>query len=83
MKSKKTNHVILIGITIDNEVTFNENIYLGRSTNHLLNAVRRIRKHLTLGQTKLLIKSNTLNLKRYIKALKVVFNSDEDYDEYL
>ena len=83
MKSKKTNHVILIGITIDNEVTFNENIYLGRSTNHLLNAVHRIRKHLTLGQTKLLIKSNTLNLKRYIKALKVVFNSDEDYDEYL
>ena len=31
---------MLIGITIDNELTFNENIYIAdRSTNHLLNAV--------------------------------------------
>ena len=59
---------MLIGITIDNELTFNENIdIVDRSTKHLLNAVGRIRRHLTLGKTKLLIKSNTW--KRYMRHI--------------
>ena len=68
LKSKKTNHVMLIGITIDNKLTFNEKIYIvDRSTKYLLNAVGRIRRHLTLGKTKLLIKSNTW--KRYMRHI--------------
>ena len=47
--------VKLLGITIDNILTFNEHINnLCRNTSYKLYALRRIRKHLTQDQAKML-----------------------------
>ena len=51
----KSNAVELLGITIDNMLTFNEHINnLCRNASYKLYAFRRIRKYLTQDQAKLL-----------------------------
>ena len=51
-ESKK---VVLLGITIDNLLTFNEHIgNLCRTANYKLHALRRIRKYLILEKAKIL-----------------------------
>ena len=54
-ESKK---VVLLGITIDNFLTFNEHIdNLCRTENYKLNVLQRIRKYLSLERAKLLCKA--------------------------
>ena len=94
----------LLGITIDNMLTFNDHINnLCRNASYKLYALRRKRKYLTLDLAKLLYNAfinSQFNYAPYIwmffrknqclkirkmhhKALKVVFNSDNGYDELL
>ena len=96
--------VELLGITIDNILTFNEHINnLYCIASYKLYALRRIRKYLTQDQAKLLYnafinsqfnyapiiwmfcrKNQYLKIQKiYHKALKVIFNSDDGYDELL
>ena len=98
----ESNAVELLGITIDNILTFNEHINnLCRNASYKLYALRRIRKYLTQDQAKLLYnafinsqfnyapiiwmlcRKNQKIQKIHHKALKVVFNSDNGYDELL
>ena len=100
----ESNAVELLGITIDNILTFNEHINnLCCNASYELYALRRIRKYLTQDQTKLLYnafinsqfiyapiiwmfcrKNQYLKIQKiHHKALKVVFNSDDGYDELL
>ena len=95
---------VLLGITIDNLLIFNEHIdNLCRTPNYKPHALRRIRKYLSLEKAKLLCNAfinsqfNYASLvwmfcrkKRYLKiqkihrkALKVVYNSNKNYDELL
>ena len=96
--------VVLLGITIDNLLIFNEHIdNLCRTANYKLHALRRIRKYLSLEKAKLLCNAfiNSqfkyaplvwmfCRKKQYLKiqkiphkALKVVYNSNKNYDELL
>ena len=51
----ETNHVTLLGIRIDNKLTFNEHINnLCRTASYKLNALRRIRRYLSLEKAKVL-----------------------------
>ena len=100
-ESKK---VVLLGITIDNLLTFNEHIdNICRTANYKLHALRRIRKYLSLEKAKLLCnafinsqfnyaplvwmfcrKKQYLKIQKiHHKALKVVYNSNKNYDELL
>ena len=101
-QTEESKKVVLLDITIDNLITFNEHIdNLCRMANYKLHALRRIRKYLSLEKAKLL--SNALinsqfnyapwvrmfcRKKKYLKiqkihhkALKVVYNSNKNYDE--
>ena len=101
---EETKKVVLLGITIDNLLTFNEHIdNLCRTANYKLHASRRIRKYLSLENAKLLCNAfidsqfNYASLvwmfcrkKLYLKiqkihhkALKVVYNSNKNYNELL
>ena len=101
---EETKKVVLLGITIDNLLTFNEHIdNLCRTANYKLYALRRIRKYISLEKAKLLCnafinsKFNYAPLvwmfcrkKQYLKfqkihhkALKVVYNSNKNYNELL
>ena len=94
----------LLGITIDNKLTFNEHRNnLCRNASYKLYGLCKIRKYLTQGQAKLLYNAfiNSLfsyapiiwmfcRMNQYLKiqkihhkVLKVVFNSDDGYDELL
>ena len=54
-KIEETKKVVLLGITIDNPLTFNEHIdNLCRTANYKLHALGRIRKYLSLEKAKLL-----------------------------
>ena len=101
---EESRKVVLLGITIDNLLIFNEHIdNLCRTANYKLHALRRIRKYLSLEKAKLLCNAfinNQFNYaslvwmfcrkKQYLKiqkihhkALKVVYNSNKNYDELL
>ena len=103
-KIEESRKVVLLGITIDNLLIFNEHIdNLCRTANYKLHALRRIRKYLSLEKAKLLCSAfinsqfNYAPLvwifcrrKQYLKiqkiyheALKVVYNSNKNYDELL
>ena len=57
----------LLGITIDNILTFNEHINnLRRNASYKLYALRRIRKYLTQNQAKLLYNASINNQFNYI-----------------
>ena len=100
----ESNAVELLGITIDNILTFNEHINnLCRNASYKLYALRRIRKCLTQDQVKPLHnalinsqfnyapiiwmfcrKNQYLKIQQiHHKGLKVVFNSDDGYDQLL
>ena len=96
--------IVLLGITTDNLLIFNEHIdNLCRTANYKLHALQRIGKYLSLEKVKLLWNvfiNNQCNYaplvwmfcrkKQYLKiqkihhkALKVVYNSNKNYDELL
>ena len=55
IKVDKSQKVVLLGLTIDNRLTFKDHVDMLCSTaNYKLHALRRIRKYLTLKKTKLL-----------------------------
>ena len=55
IKVDKSQKVVLLGLTIDNRLTFKDHVDMLCSTaNYKLHALRRIRKYLTLEKTKLL-----------------------------
>ena len=55
---EESRKVVLLGITVDNLLMFNEDIHnLCRTANYKLHALRRIRKYLSLEKTKLLCKA--------------------------
>ena len=101
---EETKKAVLLGITTDNLLSFNEHIdNLCRTANYKLHALRRIRKYLSLEKAKLLCNAfinsqfNYVPLvwmfcrkKQYLKiqkihhkALKVVYNSNKNYNELL
>ena len=94
----------LLGLTIDNRLTFKDHInMLSSRASYKLHALRRIRKYLTLEKSKLLynsFKNNQFNYasiiwmfcrkqdylkveKIHYKALKIVYNGNECYEELL
>ena len=55
IKVEKSQTIVLLGLTIDNRLTFKDHVDMLCSTaNYKLHALRRIRKYLTLEKTKLL-----------------------------
>ena len=55
IKVEESQKVVLLGLTIDNRLTFKDHVDMLCSTaNYKLHALRRIRKYLTLEKTKLL-----------------------------
>ena len=50
-ETEESKKVVLLGIIIDNLLTFNEHIN-NRTANYKLHALRRIRKYLSLGKAK-------------------------------
>ena len=101
---EETKKVVLLVITINNLITFNEHIdNLCRTASYKLHALRRIRKYLSLEKAKLLCnafinsqfnyaplvwmfcrKKQYLKIQKiHHKALKVVYNSNKNYDELL
>ena len=102
IKIRESQNVELLGLTIDNRLTFKDHIkMLCRRASYKLHALRRIRKHLTLEKSKLLYNAfinNQFNYESIIwmfcrrqdylevekihyKALKIVYNSNECYEE--
>ena len=54
-KVKESEKVVLLGLTMDNQLTFKDHVDTLHSTaNYKLHALRRIRKYLTLEKAKLL-----------------------------
>ena len=103
-KIEESRKVVLLGITIDNLLMFNEHIHnLCRTANYKLHALRRIRKYISLEKAKLLCnafinsqfnyaplvwmfcrKKQYLKIQKFHhKALKVVYNSNKNYNELL
>ena len=81
-KSKKE---ILLGITIDNLLTFNEGIdNLCRPANYKLNALRRIRKYLSSEKAKLLCNVFITSQFNYVPLVldilqkKTIFKDSKD-----
>ena len=104
IKIRESQSVELLGLTIDNRLTFKDHInMLCHRASYKLHALRRIRKYLTLGKSKLLYNAfinNQFNYasiiwmfcrkqdyleveKIHYKALKIVYNSNECYEELL
>ena len=104
IKIRESQNVELLGLIIDNRLTFKDHInMLCRRANYKLHALRRIRKYLTLEKSKLLYDNfinNQFNYasiiwmfchkqdyveveKIHYKALKIVYNSNECYEELL
>ena len=103
VKIRESSSVILLGLTVDNRLTFKDHINISvRRATFKLHALRRIRKYLTAVKAKLLynaiINSQLFNYASIIwmfchkqdylkiekiqyKALKIVYNSNESYEE--
>ena len=104
IKIRESSCVVLLGLTIDNRLTFMDhvNIMCWRAS-FKLHALRRIRKYLTTNKAKLLYnafinsqfdyasiiwmfchKQDYLKIEKIqYKALKIVYNSNESYEELL
>ena len=104
VKIRESSSVVLLGLTIDNRLTFKDhsNILLRRAS-FKLHALRRIREYLTAVKAKLLYnafvnsqfnytsiiwmfchKQDYLKIEKIqYKALKIVYNSNESYEELL
>ena len=102
VKIRESSSVVLLGLTIDNRLTFKDHInILLRRASFKLHALRRIRKYLTAVKTKLLYNAfinSQFNYASIIwmfcqdhlkiekiqyKTLKMVYNSNESYEELL
>ena len=104
IKIRESQNVELLGLIIDNRLTFKDHInMLCQRANYKLHALRRRRKYLTLEKSKLLynnVINNQFNYasiiwmfchkqdyfeveKIHYKALKIVYNSNECYEELL
>ena len=104
IKIRESQNVELLGLIIDNRLTFKDHInMLCQRANYKLHALRRIRKYLTLEKSKLLYNNfinNQFNYasiiwmfchkqdyfeveKIHYKALKIIYNSNECYEELL
>ena len=104
IKVDKSQKVVLLGLTIDNRLTFKDHDDMLCSTaNYKPHALRRIRKYLTVEKTKLLYnafinsqfnyasviwmfcrKKDYLKIEKIqYKALKIIYNSSESYEELL
>ena len=104
IKIRESQKVILLGLTIDNCLTFKDHIdTLCRNASYKLHALRRIRKYLTPDKAKVLYnafinsqfsyasiiwmfcrKTDYLKMEKIqYKALKIVFNSNESFEDLL
>ena len=104
IKVKESQKVLLLGLTIDNQLTSNDHVdVLSSTANYKLHALRRIRKYLTPIKARLLynafinsqfnyvsviwmfcLKKDYLTIeKTQYKALKIIYNSNESYEELL
>ena len=70
IKIKESQNVELLGLTIDNQLTFKDHInMLCRRANSKLHALRRIRKYLTLEKSKLLYNAFINNQFNYASII--------------
>ena len=104
IKVKESQKVLLLGLTIDNKLTFKDHVDMLCSTaNYKLHALRRIWKYLTPVKARLLYnafinsqfnyasviwmfcrKKDYLKIEKIqYKALKIIYNSNESYEELL
>ena len=104
VKIRESSSVVLLGLTIDNRLTFKDHInILLRRASFKLHALRRIRKYLTAVKARLLYnafincqfnyasiiwmfchKQDYLKIEKIpYKALKIVYNINESYEELL
>ena len=104
LKIRESSSVVLLGLTIDNRLTFKDHIsILLRRASFKLHTLRRIRKYLTAVKARLLYnafinsqfnyasiiwmfchKQDYLKIEKIqYKALKIVYNSNESYEELL
>ena len=104
VKIRESSSVVLLGLTIDNRLTFKDHInILLRRASFKLHSLRRIRKYLTAVKAKLLYNAFINSQFNYVsiiwmfchkqdylkiekiqyKALKIVYNSNESYEELL
>ena len=104
VKIRESSSVVLLGLTIDNRLTFKDHInILLRRASFKLHSLRRIRKYLTAVKARLLYNASInsqfnyasiiwmfchkqgylkIEKNRY-KALKILYNSNESYEELL
>ena len=79
IKVKESQKVLLLGLTIDNQLTFNDHVGLLRSiANYKLHALRRIRKYLTLVKAKLLCNTFINSKFNYVSVIWMFFRK-KDY----
>ena len=104
IKVKESQKVLLLGLTIDNQLTFKDHVdTLCSTANYKLHALNRIRKYLTPEKARLLYnafinsqfnyssviwmfcrKKDNLKIEKIqYKALKIIYNSNESYEELL
>ena len=99
IKIRESQKVMLLGLTIDNCLTFKDHIdTLCRNASYKLHALRRIRKYLTPDKAKVLYNAFLISYASIIwmfykktdylkmekiqhKALKIVFNSNESFED--
>ena len=104
IKVEESQKLVLLGLTIDDRLTFKDHIDMLCSTaNYKLHSLRRIWKYLTLEKAKLLYnafissqfnyasviwmfcrKKDYLKIEKIqYKALKIIYNANESYEELL
>ena len=78
MKIRESSNVVLLGLTIDNRLTFKDHIHiLCRRASFKLHALRKIRKHLTIDKTKLLYNA-FINSRFNYASLVWMFSHKQD-----
>ena len=81
IKIRESQNVELLGLIIDNRLTFKDHInMLCQRANHKLHALRRIRKYLTLEKSKLLY-NNFINNQFNYASIIWMFCHKQDYFE--
>ena len=78
IKIRESSNVVLLGLTIDNRLTFKDHIHiLCRRASFKLHALRKIRKHLTIDKTKLLYNA-FINSRFNYASLVWMFSHKQD-----
>ena len=79
IKIRESQNVELLGLIIDNRLTFKDHINMFcRRANYKLHALRRIRKYLTLEKSKLLY-NNFINNQFNYTSIICMFCHKQDY----